>query len=481
MLAFLGVRACEIEALRIQDIVLTAGPYVDADYAARRASALIIAVNCTTAASTCFCTSMGSGPEVTAGLRHRPDRARRRRLPRRRGDACGRGARRAPGDEGDDDRRGRRGRPVARRRAHEDRRPGRRPPASTTGCSRTSTTSAGRRSPSAASRARTARSSARPASAARSSGSRDLDGADSTSLRVWDSCFTGNFGIMADGVNARPRPKDRYRQWLTHKFATWWDQFGSWGCVGCGRCITFCPAAIDIREELAAIAPATPPPPAPPPVPSIPEARQEYVPATLESIRRRDGRHPDAAAARPRPGPRQRRPRPVRDGLAAGPAARGHLRQPLPPARRPRAHDPCRRPRDGQITSLPPGAVVGIRGPVGNGWPIDVTAGRDVVIVTGGRASRRCAGSSTTCSDPRPDRRGPPLLRGADRGRHPVRGRAGGVGRARRHQRVLPLARPGGPRGPERGAGPGRSTVSAIHRAGWDGSNAVAFVCGPNG
>ena len=84
----------------------------------------------------------------------------------------------------------------------------------------------------------------------------DLDGGDATSERVWDSCMLGSFAVVAGDENFRTRPKDRYRQWLTHKFATWVDQFGTFGCVGCGRCIAWCPAGIDVREELLAIAPA---------------------------------------------------------------------------------------------------------------------------------------------------------------------------------------------------------------------------------
>ena len=50
-----------------------------------------------------------------------------------------------------------------------------------------------------------------------------------------------------------PSPRSRYRQWMTHKLATWVDQFGTSGCVGCGRCITWCPVGIDITEEVRAI------------------------------------------------------------------------------------------------------------------------------------------------------------------------------------------------------------------------------------
>ena len=56
------------------------------------------------------------------------------------------------------------------------------------------------------------------------------------------------------GGSVRSSPRSRYRQWMTHKLATWIDQFGTSGCVGCGRCITWCPVAIDITEEAAAIA-----------------------------------------------------------------------------------------------------------------------------------------------------------------------------------------------------------------------------------
>jgi ferredoxin len=79
-----------------------------------------------------------------------------------------------------------------------------------------------------------------------------LDGALATRSRRWDSCFTMDFSSL-HGVSVRSSTKSRYRQWMTHKLATWFDQFGSSGCVGCGRCITWCPVGIDITEEVAAI------------------------------------------------------------------------------------------------------------------------------------------------------------------------------------------------------------------------------------
>ena len=80
----------------------------------------------------------------------------------------------------------------------------------------------------------------------------DLKGEHAERWRKWDSCFTMDFSYIHGG-NVRSTPRARYRQWMTHKLATWIDQFGTSGCVGCGRCITWCPVAIDITEEVRAI------------------------------------------------------------------------------------------------------------------------------------------------------------------------------------------------------------------------------------
>jgi ferredoxin len=80
----------------------------------------------------------------------------------------------------------------------------------------------------------------------------DLEGGTAERRQRWDSCFTMDFSYVHGG-SVRSSNKSRYRQWMTHKLATWYDQFGTSGCVGCGRCITWCPVAIDITEEAAAI------------------------------------------------------------------------------------------------------------------------------------------------------------------------------------------------------------------------------------
>lgn len=80
----------------------------------------------------------------------------------------------------------------------------------------------------------------------------DLAGRATERWRVWDSCFTTDFSYLHGG-SVRSSLRSRYRQWATHKLASWVDQFGTSGCVGCGRCITWCPAAIDLTAEIAAI------------------------------------------------------------------------------------------------------------------------------------------------------------------------------------------------------------------------------------
>ncbi len=252
-LALLGVRSCELHAIEIQDRVFLGGRYVDRDYAARREDAFIVAVNCAEPGGTCFCVSMGTGPRAEAGYdlalteileastgsssRSGPSAAQR----------CSRSSPSRPA-----------ARPTSERpRAAWTARPSRWAAHMDTDglatCSpATSSTRAGTTSPRAAWRAATARWSARPASAPRSR-TRPTSRASTPSAGArWDSCFTLDHSYIHGG-SVRPSGRSRYRQWMTHKLATWNDQFGTSGCVGCGRCITWCPVGIDITEEVAAI------------------------------------------------------------------------------------------------------------------------------------------------------------------------------------------------------------------------------------
>jgi ferredoxin len=80
----------------------------------------------------------------------------------------------------------------------------------------------------------------------------NLAGDQAARTRRWDSCFSLDFSYIHGGP-VRSSTRARYRHWITHKFAAWIDQFGSSGCVGCGRCITWCPVGIDVTEEIRSL------------------------------------------------------------------------------------------------------------------------------------------------------------------------------------------------------------------------------------
>ena len=253
-LAFLGVRACEIAALLVQDRVFLGGPATDEDYRARRAAACIVAVECTTSADTCFCTSMGTGPEVTGEFDLALTELADGFVVRVGSDLGAAIAAGLPLVAADAERVRSAADAVATVRASIGR------PVAADGLP--ARLLAALDSPRWATVAERCLSCANctlvcPTCFCTSVGQvSDLDGLVSTSERRWDSCFNPGFAQVAGG-NFRPRVRDRYRQWLTHKFATWTEQFGTSGCVGCGRCITWCPVGIDVRAELLAIAPPT--------------------------------------------------------------------------------------------------------------------------------------------------------------------------------------------------------------------------------
>jgi sulfhydrogenase subunit beta (sulfur reductase) len=252
--AFIGVRPCEIRAMEIHDKIFIHGEHQDHIYKTLREGAFILAVNCPEPGGTCFCSSMGTGPRATdgydlalteitgpeghhflvdvgtergekilAGIPHNPATEEEIQVGEER-------LSRALGNMGrmleTDDLKGLlysghdhpRWEEVAERCM------------SCGNCTMVCPT----------------------CFCNTIVDNSDLKGETAVRMRRWDSCFTVDFAFIHGG-STRPSARARYRQWLTHKFAYWQDQFGVIGCVGCGRCITWCPAGIDITEELQAI------------------------------------------------------------------------------------------------------------------------------------------------------------------------------------------------------------------------------------
>jgi ferredoxin len=249
--AFLGVRPCDLRAIAIQDRVL-AQP--GSRYAARRARLLIIAVNCTEPGETCFCASMGTGPGADRGydlaLTEMADEGGHRYLvevgsPRGAdvlervpsepaAEATVEGARSAVATAAD-----RMGRHMGAGDLRE----------------LMADSHQAARWDDVAARCLTCGNCTMACPTCFCTAiedTTDLTGDHAERWERWDSCFDLDFSYLHGG-GVRKSPKSRYRQWLTHKLGTWHDQFGSSGCVGCGRCIVWCPVGIDLTEEVKAL------------------------------------------------------------------------------------------------------------------------------------------------------------------------------------------------------------------------------------
>ncbi len=251
--AFVGVRACEIHALRIQDRVYTAGDHQDPGYASRRQAAFIVAVNCTQAGGTCFCTSMQTGPKCETGF----DLSLTEVL-----DEQGHQFVVEIGTE--------RGKaliePLSLEAASQplQQRANELIKAAEQNMGRRINThdikellyrnDENQRWDEVAERCRAANCTMVCPTCFCSTVEdvTDLTGEHAERWKRWDSCFTLEHSYLHGG-SIRQSTKSRYRQWLTHKFASWIHQFETSGCTGCGRCITWCPVGIDVTEEMAAI------------------------------------------------------------------------------------------------------------------------------------------------------------------------------------------------------------------------------------
>jgi ferredoxin len=266
-LAIIGARSCDLHALRIQDRVFLGDAYVDPAYQQRRQDLFIVAVNCRRAAATCFCHSMNTGPAVEdsfdLAITELADRLVVE-IGSDRGGAVALATHWTPCtidtiDEA-------RGLPKQLRQdmdqrqeeshsSHSNGAPRPRHLDTTDIHDLLMNNLENPRWDDVAERCLACANCTMVCPTCFCSSVDEvasLTGDEFHRERSWDSCFNDAHSYMSSGT-VRMSTRARYRQWLTHKLATWQDQFGTSGCVGCGRCITWCPVAIDLTEEVAAI------------------------------------------------------------------------------------------------------------------------------------------------------------------------------------------------------------------------------------
>ncbi len=249
-IALIGVRACDLAALALQDAHFLRGSNPDPHYAARRTKLFLVAVQCAEPAATCFCAATGDGPipqrgfdlslaeltdgfaifagseageELLASLELQTATPAQIQEAKTQGDAAARKQTRSlPSRDL---------RPLLMRNLEHA------------------------RWDDVAARCLSCGNCTAVCPTCFCHAQQDelaLGAETGTHVRQWDSCFNQGHAYL-HGHNMRPDTKSRYRQWLVHKLATWHDQYGRSGCVGCGRCIAWCPAAIDLTAEVAAL------------------------------------------------------------------------------------------------------------------------------------------------------------------------------------------------------------------------------------
>ena len=254
-LALIGIKPCELSAILVQDKIFIKGDYVDTYYKLQKDNLFIVTTNCTETAYSCFCDSMKTGPEAITGfdlaITELIDGGKHQFIIKT-GSAAGvkvlnniEGITEAPEkilaleEEKINSAKSKMGRSVSTEHLKDLLLKNLNHPhwdeiqercVSCGNCTMVCPT----------------------CFCSDILDETSLSGEDNKRTRIWDSCFSMQYSYIHGGI-VRESIKSRYRQWLTHKFASWVDQFDTFGCVGCGRCIVWCPVGIDVTEEIKAI------------------------------------------------------------------------------------------------------------------------------------------------------------------------------------------------------------------------------------
>lgn len=379
--AFLGVRACELAAISIQDQVFRGGRHLEPRYATRRDNALFVAVNCAKAGELCFCTSMGTGPTVEDGadlvLTELED-GFVVRSGSERGDAILADLPTRPTTAEEGARARAQGEAVAAsmgRRLDTHDLPG----LLFGNLDHPRWTEVAQRCVSCGN----CTSVCPTCFCSTTVESSDLDGAQAQRTRQWDSCFTGDHSRI-HGAHFRPDTEGRYKQWLTHKFGSWVSQFGTSGCVGCGRCVAWCPVGIDVVEELGALrVDAAPSVPMPAPPSHAVSRTEDLVPQQGRVLRRVQELADTATLHVEAPSVEL-----ADHGQFHMIGLPGIGEVPISVSGRDEGHHVFTVRALGAVTAalvaLQPGDTLQIRGPYGVAWPLASARGRPLLLVAGG-------------------------------------------------------------------------------------------------